>query len=277
MSGAGTVAYALGRPTLGLVFARRSHASVRDVWTDVGGLRVHARVAGPPDAPPLVLVHGLAVSGGYFAPLFTELQGSARIWAPDLPGFGRSARPREPLDLAGLAALISAWLDAVGVRRAVLLGNSVGCQIIVRIAAGAPERVAALVLTSPTIDATARSAPRQVARWFLAAVREPWRLWPLVAVEYVRAGLRATWRLFESALRDRPESALNRITAPVVIMRGARDPIVGEAWAASLSRSAPHGNLVEVPDGVHALPFDAPAAVAAVTRPLLTNEEGSNE
>ncbi len=239
------------------------------VWTDVGGLRIHARVAGPADAPPLVLVHGLGVSSRYFGPLFAALDGEARIWAPDLPGFGRSPRPRAPLDLSGLVEAFSTWLGAVGLRRAVMLGNSVGCQIIVRIADESPARATALVLTSPTMDAAARSVPRQVGRWLRVAPREPWRLWPVVAAEYLRAGLRTSWRLFASALRDRPEDALRRIAVPVVVMRGARDPIVGGAWAALLSRAARRGRLVEVPAGAHALPFDAPEAVAAATRPLL--------
>jgi pimeloyl-ACP methyl ester carboxylesterase len=251
------------------MFAACAPASLRRIWTDVGALRIHARVAGPTDAPPLVLVHGLAVSSGYFGPLFNELRGVARIWAPDLPGFGRSARPPHPLGLGGLAAVLLAWLGATGLRRAVLLGNSVGCQIVVRVAAAAPECATALVLTSPTIDAAARSVPGQVGRWVRAVPREPWRLWPIVAAEYLRAGLRATCRLFASALADRPETALPRIAIPVVVMRGAHDPIVGAAWAARLSSAAPRGRLVEVPDGAHALPFDSPSAVAAVTRPLL--------
>ena len=62
-----------------------------------------------------------------------------RTYVPDLPGMGRSMRPRRPLDLPGLARALISYCDAVGVERATLVGNSLGCPIIVEVATSVPR------------------------------------------------------------------------------------------------------------------------------------------
>src|SRR6266540_2854322 len=84
-------------------------------WLEVSGLGVHARVAG--EGPPVVLVHGYGVSGSYMLPLAQSLAPSFSVFVPDLPGYGRSQRPRTPLGIADLAAALAGWLDAAGLQR----------------------------------------------------------------------------------------------------------------------------------------------------------------
>ena len=67
---------------------------------DVLGLRVHVRVAG--SGPPVVLLHGLGVSGSYLEQLGLLLARTRRVVVPDLPGWGKSERPRRPLGVEGL-------------------------------------------------------------------------------------------------------------------------------------------------------------------------------
>ena len=70
----------------------------RSDWTDVGAVRMHARVSTrrlPPDAPRIVLVHGIGVSGRYLMPTATRLAQIFRVYVPDLPGFGLSTKPSE--------------------------------------------------------------------------------------------------------------------------------------------------------------------------------------
>src|SRR5947208_3308850 len=74
----------------------------RSDWTDVGAVRMHARVSTrrlPPDAPRIVLVHGIGVSGRYLMPTATRLAQIFRVYVPDLPGFGLSTKPPEILDV----------------------------------------------------------------------------------------------------------------------------------------------------------------------------------
>ena len=64
-----------------------------------------------------------------------------RVFAPDLPGFGGSEKPSRVLDLPGLSDALAAWMGGVGVGRAALVGNSLGCQIIADLALRHPERI----------------------------------------------------------------------------------------------------------------------------------------
>src|SRR5918998_4849141 len=95
----------------------------------VNGRRMHARVSGVAGGRPVVLVHGLVVSGRYMVPLMDGLARSHAVYAPDLPGFGRSEGPARAPDVAGLADSLAAWMRTMGLSGAALVGNSVGCQV----------------------------------------------------------------------------------------------------------------------------------------------------
>ncbi len=132
--------------------------------TLVNGRRMHARVSDGQTAGsiPVVLVHGLVVSGRYMVPLLDELARSHAVYAPDLPGFGRSEGPAHAPDVEGLADALAAWMRAVGLSGAALVGNSMGCQVTVELALRHPELVERVVLQGPTMDPRARSAHRQI-------------------------------------------------------------------------------------------------------------------
>lgn len=68
----------------------------------------------------------------------------------DLPGFGRSDKPEDVnYDLDFFVKTISGFLKAVGVKRAILLGNSLGGAIALGLALAEPERVEKLILMAP--------------------------------------------------------------------------------------------------------------------------------
>src|SRR5258705_12855325 len=91
-------------------------------WLDGFGLGIHAGVGG--DGTPVVLVHGYGVSGSYMLPLAQSLAPSFSVFAPDLPGYGRSQKPRIPLGIGDLATALAGWLDAAGLQRPAFVANS---------------------------------------------------------------------------------------------------------------------------------------------------------
>ena len=128
---------------------------------------MHARVSVdsvPPGRPPVVLVHGLIVSSRYLVPLAARLARDYPVYAPDLPGYGESAKPGRVLNVPELADALAAWMRAVGLDRAALIGNSFGCQILADFGVRYPDRIERAVLLGPTGDPCGRSASRQVAR-----------------------------------------------------------------------------------------------------------------
>ena len=244
-------------------------------WTMVNGLSLHARVPvdpAPAGSPVVILVHGLGVSSRYMAPTARRLAPAYRVYAPDLPGFGRSAKPPHVLTIAELADALAGWMDAVGIDRAALLGNSLGCQTIVDFALRHPERITRAVLVGPTIDRRARTALQQIWRVVLDTPREA-PSQPLMVVRcYWQAGLRRAWRTLQYGLADPIEEKLPRVQVPTLVVRGARDPIVPHCWAEEVARLLPRGWLVEIPKGPHTVNYSMPAALIRAVGPFLEED-----
>jgi 2-hydroxy-6-oxonona-2,4-dienedioate hydrolase len=71
-------------------------------WVKVNNLPMYTRISVnplPDDTPVVVLVHGLSVSSGYMVPIAQYLAPYYRVYAPDLPGFGKSAKPSHMLNV----------------------------------------------------------------------------------------------------------------------------------------------------------------------------------
>jgi 2-hydroxy-6-oxonona-2,4-dienedioate hydrolase len=249
----------------------RKSKGPKTTLTVVDGLRMHARVSEDWAAggPPVVLVHGLVVSGRYMVPLLEELARSHAVYAPDLPGFGRSEGPAGALDVAGLADALAAWMRATRLSAAVLVGNSMGCQVIVELALRHPDLVEKVVLQGPTMDPRARSAPRQMWRLLLDTTREPPFLVAIEGLDLLRAGVRRSWRSFRHALDDPIEERLPRVRVPALVVHGSRDGISPRYWAEEVARLLPDGRLVDLPGTPHAANYSAPAQFARAVRAFL--------
>ena len=239
------------------------------------GLGLYTRVLGHENAAsgadPIVLLHGLGVSGEYWMPTARLLARHFRIIVPDLPGFGRSDKPPRALDIGELAEAIASWMDVMEIDRAVLIGNSMGCQVAVRLAIAQPDRVSRLILQGMTIDPDARSAGKQMARLLADGFVEPPSLLPVVVRDYLRVGFRGLWDTLQHSLDDPIEQNLTRLDVPTLVVRGERDPIVPQRWAETSARLVPDGHLVVIPAAAHALNFGRPAAFTRVIREFISS------
>jgi 2-hydroxy-6-oxonona-2,4-dienedioate hydrolase len=254
--------------------------SLEHIWTDVRGLSMHARMAADlmtAGAPPIVLVHGFVISSRYMVPAAEQLAQYYPVYAPDLPGFGRSAKPCRTLSLTELANALVAWLDVMGLDSPVLLGNSFGCQIIADLAVRYPDRLARVVLIGPTIDRHRRVALQQLARLQLDMLREPPSLPLLHIPDYVRAGPRRIFRTYQEMMRDRIEENLPQIAVPTLVIRGSRDPVAPRDWVEDVVRLLPAGRLAVVPGAAHAVNYNAPLELARIVRGFLSDETGDRD
>jgi pimeloyl-ACP methyl ester carboxylesterase len=110
--------------------------------------------------PPMVFLHGWGASHKFWRPCLTAFSPRRRCIAPDLPGFGLSARASQGGHTPeAFADWVGAFFDAMGLKKAVLAGHSMGATIALLFALARPDRVERLILASPLIHgATALSS-----------------------------------------------------------------------------------------------------------------------
>jgi 2-hydroxy-6-oxonona-2,4-dienedioate hydrolase len=259
---------------------REEDQRLGSIWAEVGGLRMHARAAADAvqGAPlPVVLVHGLVVSSRYMIPLAERLAERRHVYAPDLPGFGRSEHPASPLDIAGLTDALAGWMRAASIARAALIGNSMGCQVIADLALRYPSLVACAVLVGPTIDRHGRSVLEQLRRLIGAAPYEAPGLLGVQLRDTWSAGLRETLSSARFAIADRIEARLPALNMPVLVVAGSHDPIAPPRWAAELAGLLPHGQLRILAGGGHALNYSAPDQLLEIVAPFLSQQSVPKE
>jgi pimeloyl-ACP methyl ester carboxylesterase len=231
--------------------------------------RIYTRIGGRASDPPVVLVHGFVLAGDYMMRAAELLAPFARTYVPDLPGYGLSDRPPEPLNLRFLGDCLAEWLEHVQVYRAHFIANSFGCQVLVDFAARHSRFVQRLVLQGPTVDPAARSITKQVLRLVKNSRIESPGLGRLMFRDYWRAGWRGIAAAVRMALRDHPESKLPQIHAPTLVVRGSRDVLVPQDWAERMVRLLPDGRLLVLPGLAHTINYAAPMVFVDAIRPFL--------
>jgi len=256
-------------------------ATPRWQLASAGRWRVASRVWEPPTARggrPVVLVHGLVVSGDYHVPLAERLATRRSVHAPDLPGFGRSADP--PLERAlptrDLARALIDWCDAGGLSDVALVANSFGCQIATEAVLRRPDLAGALVLLAPTMDPRARRYGEQLRRWRMEMKTQSGALQRLMVRDYLRAGIPRALVTFRHAMHDRIEQRLPHLDLPALVVRGTNDPIVEDQWAAEVADLLPRGELRRLPGATHAVNHEQPLQTARVVAAFLDEVDATD-
>jgi pimeloyl-ACP methyl ester carboxylesterase len=118
----------------------------RSEFVDVGGLRVHHRTLGDPDAPPVLMLHGFPQDSWMWRHQAPVLAEDHYVIAPDTRGFGATERTRIRVTRDVLARDQVALLDALGIERAALVGHDWGGIIAFKAAIDHPHRFHRLAL-----------------------------------------------------------------------------------------------------------------------------------
>jgi pimeloyl-ACP methyl ester carboxylesterase len=118
-------------------------------FTEVNGVNIFYREAGPVDAPVILLLHGYPTSSFMFRNMMSVLSDEYRLIAPDYPGYGRSEQP--PIaDFAytfeNFSSLMEALLEKLGIRQYSLYLMDYGAPVGWRIASNHPERIETLIV-----------------------------------------------------------------------------------------------------------------------------------
>jgi len=277
----------------------------RAAVAEVMGIRTAWLEAGPRDAPPVLLLHGLGATNASLLPVLADLAHDHRVVAPDLPGFGNSGAPSASYSPAWFAAWVEALQRHVGMRRAVVLGNSLGGRIALEQALTHPRSVTGLALLtpSPAFRRLRQLVPVvRLLRPELGGV--PLRLSHALVVEAVRAmfsdpdRLPRTWydaaadecvRVFRSrahrvaffacARQIFVEEAHGRhgfwdrlpgLAPPALFIWGDRDRLVPSTFAAHVADSLPDAGSIVLEDCGHVPQFEHPAETMALVRGFMS-------
>ena len=281
----------------------------RSAMVLAGKTRTFHLEAGPRDAPAVVLLHGLGATNASLLPTLWDLAADHHVLAPDLPGHGASAAPYGAYDAAFFARWLGAYLDAVGVEKAVLLGNSLGGRVALEVALLQPDRVTALVLLAPAVafrklrqfvpvvrlarpEAAALPLPmtRGMARVTLRRMfAQPRRLtaqsYDAAAGEFVRVYKRAAYRVafFSSLKQIYLDDAfgeqgfwrrLPTLDVPALFLWGDRDLLVPSGFARHVAAALPDARSVVLADCGHVPQFELPERTHAEVRAFLRDVAG---
>lgn len=258
---------------------------------------------------PVVLLHGLGATNASMLPTLAALSSRYRVLAPDLPGFGDTEKPRGAYDAPFFARWLLAFLDAVGVQSAHLVGNSMGGRVAIETALVAAHRVGRLVLLAPSLAFRKfrQAAPlvrllspemgvvplpllRPYVRHSVQSLFvRPERLDPAwhdsATDEFLRvfAEPRGRVALFAAARQIYLEtpfgpdgfwSRLPTLRAPSLFVWGSGDRMVPAAFSRHVERALPAARSVILPDCGHIPQFERPYVTNRLTLDFLGEEGG---
>jgi pimeloyl-ACP methyl ester carboxylesterase len=241
---------------------------------------------------PLLLLHGFGSTRDDFAALLPELAAEFEVWSVDLPGHGTSPMIDGVPSVAALTAAVMAELDAHGLDKVHVLGNSLGARIALELACegralsvvaispsglGTPaERVhqANLMVTSrmlnvarrPFIDSLAESVVGRTV--LLAGMRaQPWQASPKEARigKDGFGGQRGFWPTLVNAILVDIPTRLDRIDCPVIVAQGSLD-VVGSGQTPRYTPFIRGAQFAFLPGGGHAPMSDNPSLIIDLVR-----------
>lgn len=210
---------------------------------------------------PVILIHGGPGRAADFSSLAPMLVGEGvrgrDIYALDMPGFGRSTRDVEDYSILADARAVVAWLEAMRIPRAHVLGWSQGGGVALHVADMLPERIASLtLLASIGMQETegSRSYAFEHARYAAGDLLRRVVPWTVPHFGAIATAPPAFTRFFADSDQRPLSDVMGRVRVPTLVLHGRRDFLV-PAWTAEVHAQAiPGARLVMLPES-HFVPF----------------------
>ena len=245
------------------------------------GIRLAYVEAGDPNGEPLLLLHGFTDSSRSFSPMVPYLS-RYRLLIPDQRGHGASDAPECCYGSSQFAYDARLFLDALGVKRAAVVGHSLGSMVAISLAADQPDRVSKIVLIGSTAlvpvkrgdwlydnvaAMTGRLDPStQFAKdWHPA--NQPTKVDPTFANAVNDEILRIPPYVWRGVMRELSYVPVGRhaadVKAPVLVLSGGKDVLFPTEHHQSLLKAFPHSEAQVFPELGHNPNWEQPEAVAS--------------
>ncbi len=277
--------------------------AVEERRINVGGLTTRYFMAGN-DGSPLVLLHGDSTSALDWSWVLPTLAATHRVYAPDFPGFGDSAKPNREYSPDFLAQFVVDFLNALGVERAVLVGNSLGGLVALRLALSHSEQVPALVLVdSSGLGHSVTPLLSQLTLPWYGEAASAWCRTPIGAKQrsWLRAALffahptqvPAAWLAEQERMAQTPGymeatlsslrfqlnvigqrevllDSLGQLKMPTLVVWGTDDQVFPKDQAQAAVSRLQQGHLALIPDCGHIPQVERPELFSAALTEFLT-------
>jgi len=264
------------------------------------GTQLSLRVTGLEHGPAVMLCDGIGCDGYIWRYLRPMLEARCRVVHLHYRGHGLSEIPKDLKTLTIEQCGDDVWtaLDAAGCREVVLLGHSMGVQVILEAARQQPERVRALVAVCgaferpldtfhgsnlgsrllPLLSGALFRWPDRVRRAWQQVVPTDFAYWMATATEVNARMIRRDdflpylqhmarmdpvvfMHLLQSVADHSARAVLPHLAMPALVVAGARDHFTPSHLSAELARLLPHGELCRVPGGTHTAPLELPELI----------------
>ncbi|GAA1782918.1 alpha/beta hydrolase [Leucobacter iarius] len=199
-----------------------------------------------PKPTVFVLVHGIGMGRAVYADLADALAAHGRVLAPDLPGFGDSPEPGSAATLEQTAETVSRFIATEAPGPVVLIGHSMGTQIVAEIALRHPEQVSGLVLIAPTVNRHERTALRQAARMVQDLTGEQPKVLLLGTWQYAKTSPLWFANKLRFMLAHHLENICPGIRTPTLVLRGETDRVCPRDWVSEVAALLPDSEMAEL-------------------------------
>lgn len=230
---------------------------------------------------PVVFLHGTSDSWHSFEPVLPHLPSTIRALVPSQRGHGNSGRPEWGYGPGGFAEDVAAFLDALGIDAAVIVGHSMGSTIALRFALDHPERVIGLLLLGafhrwgdlPDIvelgevisTLTDPIDPAFVREFQAGTTAQP--VPPAFFETAVQESLKVPARVWKAMARDFIDDdhahRLAEVLVPTRLIWGDQDALIPREQQDALLEAIPNAQLVVYAGTGHAVQWEQPARTAA--------------
>ena len=245
------------------------------------GVRLRYAYKGDPSGTPVIMLHGFTDSWFSFSRVLPLLDNKYRVYSLDQRGHGDSDRPVGGYGMQQFAADVIAFMDAMNLKQATIVGHCMGSFVAQHVASQAPDRVNKLVLVASgtnlrndtvrqlqrEIDALKDTAPvpETFARDFQAST-----IYSPLPVEFVQAVVKESvkvpvhvWReVVAELLAPEGDVELKKIKTPTLVVWGDKESIFPRSEQDLLTSALRNSVFKVYPDTGHALHWERPERFA---------------